>query len=258
MRTKDAILNSLGYRVMKLDELTKLMNAAGSDKGLGMLGRHYYTRIYRDLFAELRDRPITFVEIGLLRPDRDKRRPSNASESGKNMPQLRGPQSAPSLQAWRRYLPNAKIIGFDIDDFRDIRMPGVTILQGDMSNPQDLAQIVKAAGGSIDVIIDDGSHVSHHQQIAFANLFPHVVPGGIYIVEDCHWQDSSCEQADAMKTRDMFAGFCYEGKLRSRSIDPHTAELLASQIESISMHDSLEVGNADTADALCVVRKRKG
>jgi hypothetical protein len=251
MKSKQAILNDWGYRLLQLDDLTRLMNSAGSDKGFGLLGRHYYTRVYDKLLAPLRNQAITFVEIGLLRPDRDKRRVSNASEGAARS----AASSAPSLQAWREYFPKAKIIGFDIDDFSAVEIPGVIILQGDMSNPADLAKITEAAEGRIDVLIDDGSHVSHHQQIAFANLFPSIASNGFYFIEDCHWQDARFERADAIKTKDMFAAFRRGEGLRSPFVDLGRCDQLAASIASISFYDSIERGVDDTEDALCVIRK---
>ena len=51
----------------------------------------------------------------------------------------------------------------------------------------DLARIAAAAPG-YDVIIDDASHASPHQQLAFRHLFPRLRSGGLYIIEDLHWQ----------------------------------------------------------------------
>src|SRR5689334_17362159 len=83
--------------VFPADELTQLANKYGTDKGNRLFGRHYYTRIYHRILAQLRCRPITLLEIGLRHP----------SEAG-------GPR-APSLQMWRQYFPTARLIGFDID-----------------------------------------------------------------------------------------------------------------------------------------------
>ena len=37
-----------------------------------------------------------------------------------------------------------------------------------------------------DIIIDDGSHVDDDQAISFKALWPHLEPGGVYLIEDCH------------------------------------------------------------------------
>jgi hypothetical protein len=58
--------------------------------------------------------------------------------------------SAPSLELWRAYFPNARLIGFDIDDFSKVRIDRCQILQGDISSPSSLAQIRLAANNCID------------------------------------------------------------------------------------------------------------
>ena len=37
---------------------------------------------------------------------------------------------------------------------------------------------------SVDLVIDDASHDSLHQKIAFETIFPFLSAGGIYIIED--------------------------------------------------------------------------
>jgi len=47
-------------------------------------------------------------------------------------------------------------------------------------------------GGSIDLIIDDASHLYELTKASFEILFPYLTKGGIYIIEDWawgHWQD---------------------------------------------------------------------
>src|SRR6516225_48659 len=95
------------------DELTRLANRYGSDKGNRVFARHYYTRIYHQLLAHLRNRPITLLEIGLQRDvNRD----------------------CPSLRMWRDYFPYARLIGFDINDFSSVSIANCRILQGDISS----------------------------------------------------------------------------------------------------------------------------
>ena len=50
--------------------------------------------------------------------------------------------------------------------------------------------MLEKTGGNLDVILDDGSHIPEHQILTFNTLFPSVVPGGIYIIEDVNDIDS--------------------------------------------------------------------
>ena len=64
--------------------------------------------------------------------------------------------------------------------------------QADQSSDDDLAGVVDALGGRLDVVIDDGSHVGEHQWTSFRALFPAVAPGGWYVLEDLwtsYWPD---------------------------------------------------------------------
>src|SRR6266478_6863858 len=183
-------LQTMGYSVARMEDLTYLANTLGSDKGSVVLDAHGYTRIYTRLFEPIRDKEITLVEIGLLRHDADRRRAVNAVEGSKAATASR----APSLEMWHTYFPRAHIYGFDIDDFSQVNIDRCTVIQGDMSSESDLDRLVRTIGGPIDVLIDDGSHASHHQQIALGRLFPHLRSGGIYIIEDLHLQDKYLER----------------------------------------------------------------
>ena len=61
---------------------------------------------------------------------------------------------------------------------------------GDQGNKDDLQKIVQASSKQgFDIIIDDGSHMNHHQIFSFTYLIPYLIPGGFYVIEDIH---SSC------------------------------------------------------------------
>ena len=64
---------------------------------------------------------------------------------------------------------------------------GFQFIRGDSGEPDDLQRLA-AAAPHLDVIIDDASHASYHQQLALKNLWPTLPSGGIYIIEDLHWQ----------------------------------------------------------------------
>src|SRR5262249_8367939 len=214
-----------------IDELTRLANEYGSDKGNRVFGRHYYTRIYHRILAHLRHEPITLLEIG-LRHLFDHRVPL-----------------APSLRMWRDYFPAARLIGFDIDDFSGMSLPNCRILQGDMSSREDLSQLF--ALGPFDIIIDDGSHASAHQQIALAVLFPQVKPGGFYFIEDLHWQPQALERADVPQTRVLLRRKCFDSPV----ITHEEAQFLAGSVESVQLFNTRDAYNWDKRDALGLLKK---
>mmetsp|Transcript_50841 Transcript_50841/g.164724 ORF Transcript_50841/g.164724 Transcript_50841/m.164724 type:complete len:157 (+) Transcript_50841:189-659(+) len=56
---------------------------------------------------------------------------------------------------------------------------------GDQSSAEDLMRVIaESGGGPFDVIIDDGSHMNHHQIASAKQLLPHVAAGGVYVIED--------------------------------------------------------------------------
>jgi len=56
-------------------------------------------------------------------------------------------------------------------------------VQGSQKERADLEKIL-AHADTIDVVIDDCSHLAEPTRLAFDTLFPHVRPGGFYVVED--------------------------------------------------------------------------
>ena len=92
-----------------------------------------------------------------------------------------------SLRMWREYLgSSATIFGIDID-------PGCKTFDGlhaqvrigSQDDAGFLDKVLTEMGG-VDVIVDDGSHLSSHQIKSFQHLFPKLSDGGIYICEDLH------------------------------------------------------------------------
>ena len=109
-----------------------------------------------------------------------------------------GIRGGPSLRAWREYFSNAIIHGIDIEP-KNKKCAGdnVYIHIGNQGDRQFLAQVVMkiaelnekhfsddSGDGLLDVVIDDGSHVNTLTLTSFEMLWPHIRPGGIYIIED--------------------------------------------------------------------------
>lgn len=165
-----------------MSSFTTLANSEGTDKGTQAGAAHGYSLVYDMLFAPLRRLPrVDVLEMGL-------------AIGG---PELEGDidrkvTSSPSVNAWLRYFEEPDVVGFDISDFSSIQHERFTFVRGDSGNRSDLEKLL-ALGRSFDVILDDASHASYHQQLALAVLMDALSPGGFYIIEDLSWQPERME-----------------------------------------------------------------
>ena len=214
-------------------ELTRLANRYGTDKGSGKRG-HRYTRIYAELFEPLRDKSIRLLEIGLMGLRTGGWDNAKLRDSGK----AQG-LDAPSLRLWTHYFPRAEVIGVDFNDFTSVEIPRCRIFQADASKPEDLLRVAKEAGGEFDVIIDDASHASDHQQITLGTLFPALKPGGLFIIEDLHVQPADREPEGATKTADLLRRAEVTGEFRGSHLSAEGAAYLDKNAERVALFDSL-------------------
>lgn len=117
---------------------------------------HNYTPLYEKFLGPMRYKSMTLLELGVW--------------------------EGASLRMWQEYLPNAQVAGIDKHD-RDIDIPGAPVFIGKQSDRKFLVDISVRYGGW-DVIIDDASHISSKTIRSFEILFPHLLSGGLYIIED--------------------------------------------------------------------------
>lgn len=140
-----------------------------------------YLNIYDNLFHQRRLGVKCFVEIGVL--------------------------NGASLRMWADYFPNALIFGIDINpECKKHESERIKILIGDQSDDGFLSQI-RDQIPCIDILIDDGSHITRHQIQTFTYLFSRVIPGGFYVVEDL--RNSYEEFIDGHNLRKIWPGMCY-------------------------------------------------
>lgn len=125
---------------------------------------HGYITHYQTHLQHLRSRRVKILEIGV---------------GGYNDPG----QGGSSLRMWKDYFPRGEIFALDIHDKRSLQEDRIKIFIGDQSDAGFLDDFGKQHG-PFDVIVDDGSHMSPHVITSFHALFPHVKPGGHYVVED--------------------------------------------------------------------------
>lgn len=88
-----------------------------------------------------------------------------------------------SLLAWRDIFPNAYCVGMDIHDAA--RLPGqerVEFWYGSQCEKEDCDRAV--AGRKFDFIVEDATHQLEDSLRTLLYLWPHVAPGGLYIIEE--------------------------------------------------------------------------
>ncbi len=232
-------------------DLMDLMDKYGSDKGTKFDG-HNYCRVYETFFSVIKDDPLILVELGLCCAAEDQRREICAVDDQKYLPMRVA--SAPSLRAWREYFPNAWIYGFDCDDFSEISLPNCQIIQGNTGSQTDLQCFAETIGQPIDIVIDDASHLAFHQQLAFAELFPYLQEGGIYFIEDLHYQPPS-EDVSFPKTKDLLQKFSSNKTWNSPICSQNQQRYIQERIAHVCLFDTWS-NTTNNKNALGVIRKK--
>jgi len=141
-----------------LAELYELHDGYGSDKwGI-------YLHEFDRLLSPIRDSAINLLEIGI--------------------------QNGGSLDIWSKYFPlGINFIGCDINvDCKKLKYDDsrIKIIIGDVNSIGVLEEIQNIANQGLDLIIDDGSHVSKDIIQSFIEYFHLLNDDGIYLIEDLH------------------------------------------------------------------------
>lgn len=144
-----------------MNELDEYAKKYGTDKQISC---HGYTKFYDQKFNPWREVPLRILEIGV--------------------------HMGFSLQMWADYFPNATIWGIDDGSSGDLREvydnPRIKFRKGSQVDNDFLTRVAGEAG-QFDIIMDDGSHYSHHIVHTLNFLFgPYLRAGGYYVVEDLH------------------------------------------------------------------------
>ncbi|MBM7775485.1 8-demethyl-8-alpha-L-rhamnosyltetracenomycin-C 2'-O-methyltransferase [Actinokineospora baliensis] len=143
--------------------LDRLAVLCGTDKWSAL---HHYTQHYEHHLSPQRDQMLRILEIGVGG--------NREAHTGGN-----------SLRMWKHYFPRAIIYGIDIFDKRGVDEARLATFRADQSHQDELIEVAQAIG-QVDVIIDDGSHLSSHVIASFTTLFPYLRDGGLYFIEDLH------------------------------------------------------------------------
>ena len=181
--------------------LGQMLNDQKSDKAW----RHGYHRFYQGLLPE-HTSPVKLLEIGV--------------------------SSGASFATWERFFTNplARFYGISYvtkitSDIADARS---TVLVGDQSNATFLKIVRDKAGPTVDVVIDDGSHLPSHMWYTLQQMWPLVKPGGYYVLEDC-------EESYYSKTVDKHEIYGYSLR-KERSIFNDLFRLVHSEVNREYTH----------------------
>lgn len=165
-----------------------LQKYPSSDKGANY---HNYLPFYEKHISKFRDNLNNFLEIGIYKGD--------------------------SLRMWREYFNVGNLAAIDVEDLTYINLPNTYIKICDQSNRNDLKQLINDTFNNFDIIIDDGGHWMHQQQISLGYLFPYLNSNGIYVIEDLHTSGlpSYTRGPSDGDTLQMLYHFCDTGKIIS-------------------------------------------
>lgn len=187
--------------------LRNLAIAFETDKDGNAYDGHHYAKPYQHHFAPVRKKKLNILEIGI---------------GGYDDPRGGGQ----SLRMWRAFFPNSNIYGIDIYDKSSMDSRRIKTFQGSQIDEPFLRRVVNEIG-VVDIVIDDGSHLSQHVITTFQILFPLLAPDGIYAIEDL--QTSYWDQLDGSEwggSRDLQAHWTSMGFLKQLVDGLNHAEFL--------------------------------
>lgn len=186
----------------------------GSDKATD----HRYTQHYQRFFEPLREEQFVLLEIGI----------GGYRHTG---------QGGASLKMWKHFFPRAQIVGLDLQDKRFVEADRIKVYQGDQSDAQLLHRIVDEVG-TPRIIVDDGSHYSHHIRATFDVLFPLLADGGYYCIEDTqtsYWpewwgsEDRQSRDTSMAMVKDLVDGLNWEEFL-DEGYEPSYSDLNVKEV----------------------------
>jgi len=182
-----------------------------SDKGLVY---HNYLEIYEKYFSKYRTKLNTFLEIGLWEGE--------------------------SIRMWREYFETGNIVGADILDLSHIKLPNTQIHICDQSDRNDLENLIKKTYSEFDIIIDDGGHMMHQQQITLGSMFKYLKSGGIFVIEDLHTSGNPAyTRSGDTDTLQMLHEYNQTKQINSNCMAAEEIEYLNANIKEIN----IESGN---------------
>jgi hypothetical protein len=180
-----------------------------------------YLRHFGPILRQYRDETINVLEIGV--------------------------SSGASLNLWLRYFSKATIIGVDIDPAcASLSRERAKVEIGSQDDREFMTRVARSYPPT--VVIDDGSHIGNHMIRSFEILFPLLMPGGAYIVEDLafHFAYDGAEIVAAAPWYDPAGELAFE----------YFSRLIAAKAAHVTILKGATDGMNEiyrTIDSVCVV-----
>jgi hypothetical protein len=150
-------------------ELCELAYKYGSDRCPRI--KHHYTPYYYELFKDRRNDIKKLLEIGI-----------GFKEDMKHVPDHY--VTGAGLYMWRDFFPKAEIYGMDIEPICIFQSERIHTYLRSQSRVADINKVLKETGTDIDIVIDDGSHMTSDQVFTAQVLIPQLKKDVVYIIED--------------------------------------------------------------------------
>lgn len=179
-----------------------------------------YFQVYEQLFGPYVDRPVVFVEVGIL--------------------------NGGSLFMWREFFgPQARIIGVDANPAaKQWEAQGFEIHIGDQSDETFWDEFYRRVG-EVDLLLDDGGHTNSQQVVTAAKAFERVRDGGLVVVEDVHASYMREFGNPSARSFVSFAKFVADAvNSRFHSLE-RVGEAYARRVHSVAFYESIVAFSID-------------
>lgn len=182
-------------------QFVSLFSKNGSDKST----THSYHHVYASLICNSKTPIRSILEIGI-------------GTNNVNLPSNMGRKGRPgaSLRSWQELLPNATIIGADIDEDILIFENNINSFLLDQTSNESWGELkLKLKGNHFDLIIDDGLHSPLANLKTIRHSLDLLSPKGVLVVEDIaerslpYWLLFCNVGIEGYKCQIVQAGKCY-------------------------------------------------
>jgi len=193
--------------MLKINRLTEIGLQCQTDKAY----YHLFTEFYMPYFEKYMDKNVCILEIGIFQGN--------------------------SLRLLDSYFPNAIIYAIDINK-NSVNLKFGNNIHTFLCSQDDFQKLQEIFNGiKFDIIIEDGSHLTSHQQTSLGFFFPFLNKGGIYICEDLHTSYNAAYVDTSITTMEMIEYYQYTKTIKSNLLDENQIKYLNENIADVVLYE---------------------